>query len=526
MSIDDIEANIDRGRAVLKATTSTMKALDRSAAVVQDAISARRDISSAVELWRVDGKQNALAIDSIQRRQEEIRAWNPLANSTSSPGADWAKAIDTVASSNPMGLAVTTAVTLVDDYLERRVHKQGYEQLSRSLDGGLRSIDQTLGSGLGRLDRTLGKGLKRLDRTLGRGLAELSSVLGRGMTELNRTMEAGFQQLSADFSWGISELLWRADQQNATLVEIRDVLTRPLDVQSRELRNRGIRLYNHNLLPEARAELLDAMAKNRVDYVVAHYLGNIALREQDYVAAAEWFYKSARWSRPEEPHYTAVALMHQALAIVLGGTDEDTDNCHKAIACLDDALSLDPTNIEAAFQRAQYLARVGDSAEAITALEEVIDHDGLYLVRVLMERDFQGMADNIADLVYWLTKSYSHTIEKQLRQLAPFLRQVSEGIKVDGTNTMINPYADNQDVEAFVQAVTLATSLFALGDFYSVQQAEVILLSLRSPERRRARNRYLWIESSDGAGYSIGRGAYGSYHDVTYTFFGVGGNFV
>ena len=37
-----------------------------------------------------------------------------------------------------------------------------------------------------------------------------------------------------------------------------------------------------------------------------------------------------------------------------------------------------------------------------------------------MEPDFQKMADQIAHLIYWLTKSYSKTIERQLAQFAPF----------------------------------------------------------------------------------------------------------
>jgi tetratricopeptide (TPR) repeat protein len=551
INLDEIEANIERGRAVLKATSSTMTALDRSAEVVTDVISAKRDISSAVELWRVDGRPHSLSVDSLDRRREELRTWSPLAERTGSSGAhgaDWSKAVQAVANTNPMGLAVTTAVTMFDDYLERRTHSQGYEKLSRSLDRGFTSIDNTMGAGLNlldwtvgtgltrldstvgtgltRLDKTVGTGLTRLDKTLSRGMAELSFAFGSGLQQLNRTIETGFQRMSAEFSWGLSELLWRADQQNETVAEIRDVLTRPLDTQSKELRARAIRSYDNGWMDEALADFLDAMEKSRVDYVVAHYLGNIYLRTEDYDVAANWFGKSARWSRPEEPRHSAVALMHQALAYSLRGTGDDVDNCRKAIGCLDDALDLDPTNIEALFQRSQFLARIGDPDRAIASLEDVLDHDGRYLVRVLMERDFQDMGKQVAELVYWLTKSYSKTIERQLRQLAPFLSQVEEGIKVADTDTVINPYEGNENVETFVQAVTLATSLYALGDFHSVQQALILLLALPHPERRTVHDRYLWVESPQaGSSGSAGR-RYGSYHDVTYTFYGVGGDLV
>jgi len=539
-SIDEIVTNIDRGRAVIKAATSAMKALDSSAAAIEDAIAVKGDVAAAVQLWRHDGRQTPLAIDSLDRRRAELSAWTPMASEVRSAGAhrtDWARAVSGVASINPVGLAVTSAVTLFDDYLERQVHRQGYEKLSRSLDQGLAGIDLTFNTGLGRLDETVntrlgrldetvGKGLKRLDRTLDSGLAELSFTLGTGLQQLNRTIEAGFQHLSAEFSWGLSELLWRADQQNEMVAQIRDALIKPLENQSRELRERAIYSYDNGWIDEALADFLDAMEKSRIDYVVAHYLGNIYLRRGEFDTAAEWFSKSAKWSSPKEPRHAAVALMHQAMACMLRTTIEDADNCRQAIACLEKALALDPTNLEATFQRAQYLARIDEPRQALLALEEVIDRDGRYLVRVLVESDFQNMSEQIADLVYWLTRSYSKTVEKQLRLLVPFIQQVEEGIPIDGTETIVDPYAGDEAVEAFIQAVTLATSLYAQGDFHSMQQAQVLLLALNGLEWRTVRDAHLWVEWPKVDYYGAVVGKNSGYRDVTYSFYGVSGHLV
>jgi hypothetical protein len=278
-NIDEILTNVERGRAVIKAGASTMKALDSSAATIQDAIAAEGDVVAAVRLWRQDGRQAPLAIESLDRRRAELSAWVPLAEKANSSGASrsgWAQAVNSVAAMNPAGLAVTTAVTLFDDYLERRVHRQGYEKLGRSLDQGLAGIDVTLnarlsrldttvGTGLSRLDTTVGTGLERLDRTLGRGLAGLSLTLGTGLQQLNHAMDAGFQQLSAEFSWGLSELLWRADQQGEMVAQIRDALVKPLETQSRELRERAIYSYDLGWMDEALPDFLEAMEKSRID---------------------------------------------------------------------------------------------------------------------------------------------------------------------------------------------------------------------------------------------------------------------
>jgi tetratricopeptide (TPR) repeat protein len=494
-NLDQIEADIERGRAVLRATGSTLSFLDRSAGVVQDVISARSDISSAVQLWRFDGRPNPVLADPLDRRRAELAVWSAIAERTGPGGAqsaDWPSVVQSIANVNPLGLAVTTAVTMFDDYLERRTHQQGYEKLRSALD---------------------------------RGFAGIRDTLGGGLYQLNRTIETGFQRLSAEFSWGLSELLWRADQQNAALAEIRDLLTRPLDVQSKELRARAIRSYDNGWMDEAVADFLDAMQKSRVDYVVAHYLGNIYLRREDYETAADWFRKSARWSRPEEPRHAAVALMHQALAMSLWGRGEEADYSRDAIACLDDALDLDPTNNEIRFQRAQLRARTGNADLAVADLEEVIDHDGRYLVRVLMESDFQGMGDQVADLVYWLTKSYAKIIERLLRQFTPFLRQFDEGIRVENLDTVINPYSGNDDAETFAEAVNLAASLYSAGDFHSVQQAQNLLLALQFPERKTGHER-VWVAYPNAEFNPFAVGRYGSYHDFSYTFYGVGGDLV
>jgi len=385
VNLDRIQANIERGRAVLQAADSTLSFLDRSAAVVQDAISASEGVASAVQVWSADGQPGSVRADPLELRRAELAVWSALAERTG-PGktlsADWPAVVRSVASLNPLGLAVTTAVTMFDDYLERRIHQQGYEKLSGAMDRGFIGIRDTLDDGLhlglavttavtmfdDYLERRIHQqGYEKLSGAMDRGLAGIRDTLGDGLHLLDRTIENGFQRLSAEFSWGLADLLWRADQQNQAVAEIRDLLTRPLDTQSKELRARAIRSYDNNWMDEALDDFLDAMKKSRVDYVIAHYLGNIYLRKEDYRAASEWFAKSARWSRPEEPRHAAVALMHQALAVSLLGTGGEAEGQPDPIACLDDALDLNPTNSEAS-GTAERHHRAHDPTRAIPSL--------------------------------------------------------------------------------------------------------------------------------------------------------------
>jgi hypothetical protein len=115
-NLDRIQADVERGRAVLRAAGSTVSFLDRSAEMVQDAISARDDISSAVQLWRVGGQFNPVRANPLDRRRAELAVWPALAE-RAGPGmvqsAGWSSVVQSVAASNPLGLAVTTAVSTI-----------------------------------------------------------------------------------------------------------------------------------------------------------------------------------------------------------------------------------------------------------------------------------------------------------------------------------------------------------------------------------------------------------------------------
>lgn len=130
------------------------------------------------------------------------------------------------------------------------------------------------------------------------------------------------------------------------------------------------------------------MEKGRVDYIVAHYIGNIYLyHKQDYAQAAAWYAKSARYSEPMDPRYSAVALMYEALSQTL--TDSAGQRGWQLAAKrLERAVSLDPMNLEARYQYAQCLANLGDAERALDTIEYLIDRDCRYITKVLLEEDF------------------------------------------------------------------------------------------------------------------------------------------
>jgi tetratricopeptide (TPR) repeat protein len=412
-------------------------------------------------------------------------------------------------------------VTQITIYNCRITLGRGLIGLDQTFGSGLSELSEKLGSEISDLNKTTSRGLEDLGERLGGEISALNKTIGSGLENLGQTLARGFQNLTVEFSWGLSGLLWLADQQNETMTEIRDLLTRPLDVQSKELRARAILSYERGWIDEAQADFLDAMEKSRVDYIVAHYLGNIYLLKEQYDSAANWFGKSARYSRPEEPRHAAVALMHQALAYSLRSSGGEIEDWRLATACLDQAMELDPANVEICFQRAHCLARIGASKAAIDALEIAIDHDGRYLAKVLMEPDFKPLNEEIASLVYWLTRSYARTIETEFRHLAPFLKEIIEGITTDSPGA-VKPSIDDPVVEAYLDAISFASWLYSCGDLYSVQRAQNLLLVLDRPPLR-AKAKVSSGRRKKGKSSSI-RGGHAEYGYYTAWSFGVGGD--
>ena len=263
---------------------------------------------------------------------------------TDNPGmavSDVASSASALSAVNPAALVVTSAVTLIDGYLTRRALRQGF---------------------------------KEVNKTLREGFDNVMGALDQGFNQVTETLQSGFKQLDARFAWGFNEIMWRIDQQSETSEKILNALVYVKDTRAHELRERGIRSYNYGWYPEALVDLTDALEKARVDYVAAHYIGNIYLfHMRDYEKAVRYYGLAARYSKPYHnttPHYLA-ALMHQALAYYLSTSGDTRENCKQAAICIKEALKVAPDNLELHYQYAQYSAVSEDKEPAVESFEKI-----------------------------------------------------------------------------------------------------------------------------------------------------------
>ncbi|WKZ20213.1 MAG: hypothetical protein QY310_06515 [Candidatus Jettenia sp. CY-1] len=355
------------------------------------------------------------------------------------------------------GLSVSIVSSLVDGYLTRRTIKEGFESVNKTLRYGFDGV--------------------------------ISNMVN------------GFERLDATFNWGFSELIWRIDQQTSIAEDIRKALTEPLTTQSRELRKRGIEAYNYGWFDVALKDLHEAMEKVRIDFVVVQYIGNIYLfHEQDYDKAIFYYGEAARFSDPKSiPHYV-FALFHQALAYYLARHKSKIDDYRSACSCLQKAVDKMPENLELRYQLAQYCVLAERKEDGLKELDVVLRSDPRYLLKVILEPDFDSAKIDIERLIASLVEDLGRKVRERMVPHLEIIREIesppklriynyvyishdvskipkSKGsvdyraIKEDSESFLQPDYQNNRNIIDYIKKFQNVAELYANGDLISLHAA-------------------------------------------------------
>lgn len=236
-----------------------------------------------------------------------------------------------------------------------------------------------------------------------------------------RGIEAGIEDLSATFEWGFSELIWQLEQQNELLKEILETLQAPLDTEAKELRKRAERAYQNEWIDDALEDFLESEKRNRYDFTVHFYLGNIYFFHKGKIGKAlEYYEKAAKYASPKAPHCAAFSLLHLGLVKYLQTDVQAAYNVTKK------AIELHPNLYEAHYQHARYCAMLRKQKEALRYLDIAVKGDKYYCAKASSEKDFEVMKDNlrayfgdIQEKIQSYAKREIDRAEKLLERLKP-----------------------------------------------------------------------------------------------------------
>lgn len=250
------------------------------------------------------------------------------------------------------------------------------------------------------------------------------------LIEAERISE-GLEGIKAVFDWGFSEIVWQLEQERELLVSIKKVLEAPLNTQAKELRKRAEEAYKNGWMQDALEDFLESAKKNRYDFIVHQYLGNIYLFEaKNPEKALEYYEKAEKYSIPNSSYHASIALLHIGLIKYL------QEDYQKAIEATSKAIELKPDFWEAHFQHAQYCAVVGKYNEAIEHLRKAAWGDLYYLIKADLEKDFAGMKKQLLELFDEFRNYFKNRAQKAISEA----KKIIQDAKLNGADNYSSSY--------------------------------------------------------------------------------------
>lgn len=261
----------------------------------------------------------------------------------------------------------------------------------------------------------------------------------------------GIENLSSTFEWGFSELIWQIEQEREVLQEILETLQAPLDTKAKERRERAVKAFHNGWMDDALDEFLEAEKRNKFDFIVHFYLGNIYLNhKKDPEKALEYYQKAVKYSKPESEFHASYAFLNIAKVKYLL---EEYQEAKEATA---EAIALSPDFDFAHYEHARYSAITGDYEEAIDHLKKAIKSDRQYALKAGDERDFEDMKDKFRGLIRRLRGQTKKVAEEETTKARKY---IADGEKHDAP------------VSNYRNGLERAESLISNGSLFDCQDA-------------------------------------------------------
>jgi len=255
------------------------------------------------------------------------------------------------------------------------------------------------------------------------GAADEIASLRRDLASESADVSSSLGDLAATFEWGLTELIWHAQQQTALLRQLSDQLAAPLDMQAKELRKRAEYAYGQRWYEEALEDFLVAAEKNPYDFIVQHYIGNILLfHKEDPDGSVEYFERAAKFALPRAPMCAAFSLLHAGEARRRQGRFEDAYEIIRRA-------TLTPTAPpESFYQLSRICAATARYDEAERSLHEAIRRDRLYCAKCSFDQAFESMRARVTSLLQQIEEGVSAAALSAVEQVEGLRQSVAQEV--------------------------------------------------------------------------------------------------
>lgn len=281
-------------------------------------------------------------------------------------------------------------------------------------------------------------------------------------------VEQGIYGLQAAFEWGISEVVWKIEQNRKELRSILEVLSAPLDTQAKELRKRAEEAYTNGWFEDALEDFFESERKNRYDFSIHISIGMIYLFNKiNKETALEYFDKAIKYATPKSKYHTSFALLHKALI------KRDFGLVEEAEACAREAVELSPDFAEALYQCSQYNALLNRPDKSMQLLTKAIMLDANYCEKVCND----GAFDQFRLQVNNVFEDFRRTEGGNARNKLGIVTKRIE--KLDNLLNEIKGLANVQDGE-LRKCMTRITELMRRNSYRDYLEANILTEKLHS----------------------------------------------
>lgn len=207
-------------------------------------------------------------------------------------------------------------------------------------------------------------------------------------------MAYGLIKLGPVFEWGISDVIWRFEQNSQYFKQVfAEISIQYKDQNIKRLNQKAELGYQKGWFDEALKDFLKVEKRGGADFSVYISIGMIYLFHMiNKNKALEYFEKAETAIKSKSNFYASYALMYQALIKRDMGLIEEAELLSKKAA------SISSTYAEVLYQNAQYNMMLGRTDNAIAMIKKTLSVDISYGLKIINEKDFKSLMPHINEL--------------------------------------------------------------------------------------------------------------------------------
>ena len=249
------------------------------------------------------------------------------------------------------------------------------------------------------------------------------------------------------FEWGISDVLWKIEQNSSFFKQNFPGSAKKYTDQSLiSLNQKAEEGYQKGWFDESLKSFLRMEKRGGADFAVYISMGMIYLLHViNKEKAFEYFQKAEDYAKSRSKFYTSFTLLYQALI------KRDMGFVEEAEALSKKATAISPSFSEAYYQNAQYNALIGKADKAVHMLKKATDIDVRYLFKLSNDDVFEPIQQQLKGLFDQIQKTKKQNAAAGYDKYKVFINEIYDLKNQYNDTFRANPIEFEPDILRTIQ---------------------------------------------------------------------------